>query len=71
MNRRAPGAGRLISLHSSRVGAAQDMVERGIGLPAVMQAGGWKTAAMVSRYTAKIAVRRGGAAQLAMAQGRE
>jgi integrase len=60
-----------ISGHSSRVGAAQDMVERGIGLPAVMQAGGWKTAVMVSRYTSKIAARRGGAAQLAMAQGRE
>jgi hypothetical protein len=47
------------------------MVERGIGLPAVMQAGGWKTASMVSRYTAKIEASRGGAAQIAMAQGRE
>ena len=59
-----------ISVHSSRIGAAQDMVTAGVGVPAVMQAGGWKTAAMMARYTARIAARRGGAAQLAMAQGR-
>ncbi len=31
-----------ISVHSSRVGAAQDMVRLGVELPAVMQAGGWR-----------------------------
>jgi integrase len=41
-----------ISGHSSRVGAAQDMVRHGVELPAIMQAGGWRTAEMVSRYTA-------------------
>ncbi len=40
-----------ISGHSSRVGAAQDMVRHGVELPAVMQAGGWRTAEMVGRYT--------------------
>ena len=59
-----------ISGHSSRVGAAQDMVRHGIELPAVMQAGGWKTAEMVSRYTARLDARRSGAAKLAMMQNR-
>lgn len=59
-----------ISGHSSRVGAAQDQVRYGVELPAVMQAGGWKTAEMVSRYTAKLDARRSGAAKLAMLQNR-
>jgi len=59
-----------ISGHSSRVGAAQDMVKVGIELPAVMQAGGWKTAEMVSRYTARLDARRSGSAKLAIAQNR-
>jgi integrase len=59
-----------ISGHSSRVGAAQDMVQFGIELPAIMQAGGWKTPEMVSRYTARLDVRRGGAAKLAVLQNR-
>ncbi len=59
-----------ISGHSSRVGAAQDMVRHGVELPAVMQAGGWKTAEMVSRYTAKLDARRSGAAKLATLQNR-
>jgi integrase len=59
-----------ISGHSSRVGAAQDMVRHGVELPAVMQAGVWKTAEMVSRYTAKLDARRSGAAKLAILQNR-
>ena len=59
-----------ISGHSSRVGAAQDMARHGLELPAIMQAGGWKTAAMVARYTARLDVRRSGAAKLAMLQDR-
>ena len=59
-----------ISGHSSRVGAAQDMVRHGVELPAVMQAGGWKTAEMVSRYTAKLDAKRSGAAKLALLQNR-
>jgi site-specific recombinase XerD len=62
---------RRISGHSTRVGAAQDMVKHGIELPAVMQAGGWRTAEMVSRYTARLDARRSGAAKLAVLQDRE
>lgn len=46
-----------ISGHSSRVGAAQDMVRHGVDLPAVMQAGGWRSAGMVERV--RPAQRRG------------
>ena len=59
-----------ISGHSSRVGAAQDMVGLGIEMPAVMQAGGWRTPAMVARYTARIDARRSGAAKMAAMQDR-
>ena len=59
-----------ISGHSSRVGAAQDMVGFGIEMPAVMQAGGWRTPAMVARYTARIDARRSGAAKMAVMQNR-
>lgn len=55
-----------ISGHSSRVGAAQDQVRYGVELPAVMQAGGWTSPTMVARYSAKLQVRRGGAAKLAV-----
>ena len=41
---------RRISGHSPRVGAAQDMIASGIGIPAIMQAGRWKSASMVQRY---------------------
>lgn len=59
-----------ISGHSSRVGAAQDMVLHGVELPAVMQAGGWRTPEMVARYTARLDARRSGAAKLAGLQNR-
>lgn len=60
-----------ISGHSTRVGAAQDMVasER-IEMPAIMQAGGWKTSVMVARYAAHLSAKRSGAAKLAMLQNR-
>ncbi len=67
----APQTVASISGHSSRVGAAQDQVRFGVELPAVMQAGGWKSPAMVARYSAKLDARRGGAAKLAMLQNRE
>ena len=60
-----------VSGHSSRVGAAQDMVRHGVELPAVMQAGGWRTPEMVARYTRRLDARRSGAAKLAMLQKRE
>jgi integrase len=59
-----------LSGHSPRVGVAQDMVAAGVELPAIMQAGGWRSPEMVARYTERLAVRRGGSARLAVAQGR-
>ena len=59
-----------ISGHSCRVGAAQDMVKEGIEMPHVMQAGGWRTMEMVSRYAKHLEARRGGSAKLAEKQGR-
>jgi integrase len=59
-----------ISGHSTRVGGAVDQVAAGVGLPAVMQSGGWSTPSMVARYSAKVAARQSGAAQLAAVQGR-
>jgi len=59
-----------LSGHSARIGAAQDMIAVGIGLPAVLQAGRWKTTAMVNRYGERLLAQRGGAAQLARLQRR-
>ncbi len=60
-----------ISGHSTRVGAAQDMVAGGIGMAAILHAGRWKTSAMVNRYGERLLARRSGAAQLARLQHRE
>ena len=60
-----------LSGHSPRVGAAQDMVASGIEMPAILQAGRWKTAVMVNRYGERLLARRSGAAQLAKLQRRE
>ena len=62
---------RSLSGHSPRVGAAQDMVASGIEMPAILQAGRWKTAVMVNRYGERLLARRSGAAQLAKLQHRE
>ena len=74
MARRAglpPDVANALSGHSARVGAAQDMVAAGIELPAILQAGRWKTMAMVNRYGQRLLANRSGAAQLARLQGRE
>ncbi len=59
-----------LSGHSARVGAAQDMIAAGIELPAILQAGRWKSTAMVNRYGERLLARRSGAAQLARMQQR-
>ena len=59
-----------ISGHSTRVGPTQDMVAGGIEMPAILQAGRWKTTAMVNRYAEHLLARRSGAAQLARLQHR-
>ena len=51
--------------HSTRVGAAQDMLRYGEQLPAIMQAGRWKTAEMVGRYTAKQGARQSASVRVA------
>jgi integrase len=54
-----------ISGHSTRIGASQDMVRYGAELPAIMQAGRWKTPVMVARYTRRLTARQGAAMQIA------
>lgn len=56
--------------HSTRVGAVQDMIASGVGMPAILQAGRWKNPAMVNRYGERILALRSGAAQLAEYQNR-
>jgi site-specific recombinase XerD len=53
-----------ISGHSSRVGAASDMVRYGADIAGAMQAGRWKTPAMVSRYCEGLELKRGAVAQV-------
>jgi len=60
----------MFSGHILRVGAAQDMATANVELPSIMQAGGWKSAAMVARYTERMNANRSGAAKLAAIQGR-
>ena len=52
-----------VSGHSCRVGMAQDLVGAGLELPAVMQAGRWKTSAMVARYAERLLAAQGAVAQ--------
>jgi hypothetical protein len=54
-----------ISGYSTSVGAARDMLRYGEQLPGIMQAGRWKTAEMVSRYTAKQGARESAAVRVA------
>ena len=61
---------RGLSGHSTRVGAVQDMIAEGIGLPAIMQAGRWKSESMVHRYGRLLTARQNGSAQLARHQER-
>ena len=60
-----------LSGHSTRVGAAQDMVAAGIELPAILQAGRWSSTTMVTRYGQRLLAQRGAAARLARLQDRE
>jgi site-specific recombinase XerD len=51
------------SAHSLRVGMAQDMTEANISGALIMQAAGWQTPAMLTRYTRKLEAKRGGVPQ--------
>ena len=73
MARRAGLRGAIVDTlagHSTRVGAVQDMIACGIGLPAILQSGRWQTTRMVQRYGERLMARRSGAAQLAERQKR-
>jgi hypothetical protein len=52
-----------ISGHSCRVGMAQDLVDDGAELPAVMQAGRWKSPTMPARYAENAEAKCGAVAQ--------
>ena len=59
-----------IAGHSTRVGAAEDLIEANFGTPAIMLAGGWKSERMVVKYGRKIAASRNAMAQLQRSRGR-
>jgi integrase len=50
-------AAKGLSGHSMRVGAAQDMLVAGFDALAIMQAGGWKTTAVLLRYVENASTR--------------
>ena len=59
-----------ISAHSTRVGAAQELLANGVAMPALMVAGDWKSPAMPVRYAKKINVATGAMADLSKSRGR-
>lgn len=54
----------IFSGHSTRVGSAQEMIERNIDSSKVMLSGRWKSMAMLVRYGKKISAKRSGIADL-------
>jgi integrase len=62
---------KLVSGHSTRVGATQDLAALDIDLGAITQAGGWKSTRMPLRYAEKIHAVRSAMARAALAAGRE
>ena len=59
----AAGLGDGFTGHSGRVGMAQDLAAAGVELPALMNAGRWKSSRMPARYTEKQAAGRGAVAR--------
>jgi hypothetical protein len=47
------------SAHSLRVGMAQDLVAENVETASIMQAGGWRSPEMLTRYSRKLAAKRG------------
>jgi integrase len=60
-----------INGHSCRVGMAQDFASAGAELPAVMQAGRWKSPTMPARYADKLESKRGAVAKFYQSRGQE
>jgi hypothetical protein len=61
---------RRISGHSTRVGAAQDLLALNMDLASIMQAGRWRDTRMPMRYGEKVPAGRGAMARAAKEQGR-
>jgi integrase len=61
----------LVSGHSTRVGATQDLAALDIDLAAITQAGGWKSTRMPLQYAERISAARSGMARAATASGRD
>jgi integrase len=62
---------KLVSGHSTRVGATQDLAALDIDLGAITQAGGWKSTRMPLQYAEKIGAARSGMARAAAVAGRD
>jgi hypothetical protein len=62
---------KLVSGHSTRVGATQDLAALDIDLAAITQAGGWKSTRMPLQYAEKMNAARSGMARAAAATGRD
>ena len=53
-----------VSSHGCRIGMAQDLARtKGIEMPAIMQAGGWRSETTVARYTARESAARNAVAR--------
>jgi site-specific recombinase XerD len=61
----------MVSGHSTRVGATQDLAALDIDLAAITQAGGWKSTRMPLQYAEKINAARSGMARAAAIAGRD
>ncbi|MDP9087751.1 MAG: tyrosine-type recombinase/integrase [Pseudomonadota bacterium] len=61
----------LVSGHSTRVGATQDLAALDIDLAAITQAGGWKSTRMPLQYAEKINAARSGMARAVEKTGRD
>ena len=57
-----------LGAHSTRIGAAHDMVAAGIDLTSIMHAGGWNDPKMPRYYTRELAARDSGMARLVQAR---
>jgi integrase len=62
---------KLVSGHSTRVGATQDLAALDIDLASITQAGGWKSTRMPLQYAERINVARSGMAKAAEKAGRD
>ena len=59
-----------VASHGCRIGMAQDLARaKGIEMPAIMQAGGWKSETTVARYTARETAARGAVARFYEQEG--